>query len=48
MPWIERVFYRRVDTGQYVTKAYAMKHPKTTVREVRRIWVKPPKKHKKK
>lgn len=25
--------YRRADTGQYTTKKYADKHPKTTVKE---------------
>ena len=25
--------YRRADTGEYTTKEYAEKHPKTTVKE---------------
>ena len=25
--------YRKADTGQYTTKSYAVKHPKTTVKE---------------
>jgi len=30
------VHYRRVDTGIYVKKSYAVKHPKTTVKETDR------------
>jgi hypothetical protein len=29
--------YRRADTGEYTTKSYAKKHPKTTVKETDRI-----------
>jgi len=29
--------FRRADTGVYCTEEYAKKHPKSTVREVRKI-----------
>ena len=36
--------HRDAGDGQYVTKEYAEKHPKTTVKETDRVPVKSPKK----
>ena len=36
--------HRDAETGEYVTKKYADKHPKTTVKETDKITVKPKKK----
>ena len=31
-----RTAYRRADNGEYCTKQYATKHPKTTIKETRK------------
>lgn len=36
MPKLYRYVFRDADTGQWVSKAYALAHPKTTIRQ--RLW----------
>jgi len=36
----EQIIYRNAITGKIVSAQYAAKHPKTTVREVRKIPIK--------